>query len=105
MPKAASDDPALGLPDDVAPYRRSPEFDQDTLPAALQREHSTKAGTWALIHVLEGELLYRVLDPPSEQILKPGVPGLVVPQQLHEVERRGPVRMFVEFYAQPRHDA
>jgi hypothetical protein len=49
-------------------------------------------------------LLYRVLDPPSEQILKPGVPGLVVPQQLHEVERRGPVRMFVEFYAQPRHD-
>jgi tellurite resistance-related uncharacterized protein len=91
----------LALPDGVVAYRRSPEFDQDTLPAALQREHTTRAGTWALIHVIEGKLLYRVLDPHSEQVLEPGTPGIVVPQEPHEVKPLGPVRMFVEFYARP----
>jgi tellurite resistance-related uncharacterized protein len=57
------------LPGDVVAYRRSPEFDERTLPAALQRPHTTKAGAWALINVLEGKLLYRVLDPPFEMIL------------------------------------
>ncbi|MBX9828249.1 MAG: DUF1971 domain-containing protein, partial [Xanthobacteraceae bacterium] len=57
------------LPADVEAYSRSPEFDQDTLPAALRKQHSTKAGTWALIHVLEGKLTYRIYEPPSETVL------------------------------------
>ncbi|WP_312796961.1 DUF1971 domain-containing protein [Tianweitania sp.] len=86
------------LPPDLVAYSRSPEFDQDTLPAALQRNHSTKAGTWALIHVLEGKLLYRVMEPASETVLEPGTPGVVKPAELHEVHPLGEVRMFVEFY-------
>ena len=105
MPENADDRPRMALPDDVVAYSRSPEFNRETLPAALQRGHSTKAGTWALIHVLEGELRYRVLDPRSELVLTPGVPGVVVPQQLHEVEPLGPVRMFVEFYRRPETDS
>jgi tellurite resistance-related uncharacterized protein len=61
-----------GLPSDLVAYRRSPEFDQNTLPAALQRQHSTKPGVWALIHVVEGKLLYRILDPFGEAVLEPG---------------------------------
>ncbi len=91
----------MNLPDDVAAYARSPEFDQDTIPAALRKGHATKAGTWALIHVLEGRLLYRVLEPLSERVLEPGEPGIIVPEQLHEVEPLGPVRMFVEFHRNP----
>jgi tellurite resistance-related uncharacterized protein len=90
------------LPGDVVAYRRTPEFDERTLPTALQREHTTKAGAWALINVLEGKLLYRVLDPPSETMLEPGKPGVVRPQQPHEVQLVGPVRVYVEFYAKPR---
>lgn len=86
------------LPDNVVAYSRSPEFNQDTLPAALQKQHTTKQGTWALIHVLEGRLLYRILEPHSEVVLEPDAPGVVKPQQPHEVELIGPVRMFVEFY-------
>lgn len=87
------------LPKGAEAYRRSPVFDQDTLPAALRREHSTKAGVWALIHVLEGRLLYRVLEPYGEQVLEPGVPGVVRPEQPHQVEPLGAVRLFVEFHS------
>ncbi len=86
------------LPPGLVAYSRSPEFDQDTLPAALQRDHSTKSGTWALIHVLEGKLRYRIHEPPSETVLEPGKPGVVRPEQVHEVHPIGPIRMFVEFF-------
>lgn len=88
------------LPPGLTAYRRTPVFDQDSVPAGLLRGHSTKAGVWALIHVLEGRLEYRILEPSASTILAPGSPGVVVPQQLHEVKPLGPVRFFVEFHAQ-----
>ncbi|MEO6954852.1 MAG: DUF1971 domain-containing protein [Polyangia bacterium] len=87
------------LPAGLTAYKRTPEFDEDSLPAGLRREHRTRAGVWGLIHVLEGRVLYRVLEPPSEQLLSPGVNGVVRPEQAHEVEPLGPMRMFVEFYS------
>lgn len=90
---------AAGLPDGLAPYRRTPLFDQDSLPAGLKREHRTKAGVWALIHVVEGRLLYRILTPREERVLSPGTPGVVAPEQPHTVEPLGNVRFFVEFHA------
>ena len=85
----------------AAPYKRTPVFDQDTLPGGLRREHRTKHGVWGIIRVLEGQLRYRVLDPASEAVLTPGRPGLVLPDQPHLVEPLGPMRMQVEFYDQP----
>lgn len=87
------------LPPGVSAYKRTPTFDQDSLPAGLRREHRTKAGVWALIHVVEGSLRYRILEPPSEEILTPAAPGVVRPEQPHEVEPLGAMRMFVEFYS------
>ena len=90
------------LPTDIAPYKRMPEFTETTVPAGLLKAHNTKAGVWGLIHVLEGELLYRITDPrrpDSEQVLTPsGPPGVVEPQILHEVQPKGPVRFYVEFH-------
>ncbi len=87
------------LPDGLTAYKRTPVFDQDTLPAGLRRSHRTKPGVWGLIHVIEGRLRYRVLEPFSETELSPGKPGVVRPDQPHEVEPLGPVRMYVEFHA------
>jgi tellurite resistance-related uncharacterized protein len=87
-----------GLPECLTPYKRTPVFDQNSLPAGLRRRHSTKAGVWGLIRVLEGRLLYRILEPASESILDPDNPGVVQPAQLHEVAPLGAVRFFVEFY-------
>ncbi len=88
-----------GLPDGLVPYKRTPVFDQTSLPAGLRRAHRTKPGVWGIIHVLEGQLRYRILDPASERILSVDCPGLVRPEQSHEVEPLGPVRFFVEFHA------
>lgn len=86
------------LPAGLAAYRRTPVFDQDTLPRGLRHRHSTRPGVWAVIHVVEGSLRFRLLAPPSETIVAPETPQLVAPEQPHEAEPDGPVRFFIEFY-------
>jgi tellurite resistance-related uncharacterized protein len=85
----------------TAPYRSTPVFDENTLPAALRAAHNTKAGVWGVIRVLEGELRYTILEPPSEQVLTPDNPGLVLPEQKHFVTPLSPMRCQVEFYDAP----
>ena len=82
----------------TSPYKRTPVFNENTLPAGLRREHRTKPGAWGIIRVLDGRLRYRVLDPVSETILDSQNPGLVLPDQPHFVEPLGQMRMQVEFY-------
>ena len=79
-------------------YKSTPVFDEVTIPAGLRREHRTKAGTWGVIRVLDGQLRYQVLEPNSEAILEPRRPGLILPEQPHLVEPLGAIRMQVEFY-------
>ncbi len=87
------------LPHEVAPYRKTPVFTETTIPAGLLRSHSTAAGVWGLVHVLEGRLLYRVTVPPTERVLEPGAPpGVVEPTMPHEVAPLGAVRFYVEFH-------
>jgi len=90
------------LPDRAEPYRRTLVFTEATVPRALLRGHSTKEGAWAVIHVLDGQLVYRVTDPRRsrwECVLTPRtLPAVIEPTILHEVEPRGSVRFFVEFY-------
>jgi tellurite resistance-related uncharacterized protein len=83
------------------PYRSTPIFDQNTLPAALRASHNTKEGVWGLIRVIEGEVRLTYLEPASQILLSPGNPGLVLPQQPHFVTPLGPMKMQVDFYDQP----
>jgi len=88
------------LPPDVRPYRRTPDFDASSVPAGLLRSHTTKAGVWGRICVLEGELVYRILEPEiEERVLAPGIDGVVEPGVPHEVVLREGARFFVEFLA------
>ncbi len=82
------------------PYKITPVFDENTLPAGFRRDHRTKPGVWGIIRVLEGRLRYQVLDAASETILEPGRPGLLLPDVPHLVEPLGPMRMQVEFHRQ-----
>lgn len=92
----------MDMPSDLSPYARTPEFTETTVPAALLKAHSTKAGAWGLIHVLEGRLAYRIEDsrrPGSETLLTAGsTAGVIEPTILHAVEPLGPVRFYVEFH-------
>jgi len=90
---------ADGLPPGLTAYRRTPVFTEATVPTALRHRHSTKAGVWALITVLEGRLRLRRLESGAETELGPDAPGVIAPEEPHEVEPLGPVRFFVEFHA------
>jgi tellurite resistance-related uncharacterized protein len=87
------------LPEGVAHYKSTPEFTETSIPAGLLRSHSTAAGVWGRITILEGALLYRALEPAvAEYLLTPGRPGIIAPQEKHEVAAVGPVRFCVEFH-------
>ena len=99
-PTHALPEPACSIPPGMSVYKRTPEVSQDTAPAALQRAHSTKAGTWGRICVTNGTLIYRVVDErrrSRERLLTPFEYGVVEPTILHEIELTGPVAFFVEF--------
>lgn len=85
-------------PGGLIAYKRTPEFTQDTVPAGLLRAHSTKAGVWAKIHVIDGKLLFRDLADGTEQLLEQGEHSLIFPQSEHEVAPVGKTRFFVEFH-------
>ena len=86
------------LPPEVAVYRRTPSFDESSVPRALLEAHSTKAGVWGRIVVEEGRLRYELLGEPADLwVLRPGVPGVIAPEAKHRVVPLGPVRFFIEF--------
>lgn len=83
------------------PYRSTPVFDEESLPVALRARHSTKAGVWGVIRLIEGRLRLTLLEPEEEHMLDPTRPGLITPQRLHFVTALGPMRMQVDFYHEP----
>ncbi len=80
------------------PYRCSPTFTAETLPAALQREHRTKRGVWGVIRIFEGALRYCKEDGSEPEMLDLGSPGLIRPEEAHHVEVVGPFQMRIEFF-------
>ena len=92
------------LPANVVLYKTTPEFNQESVPGGLQRNHTTAAGVWGRIVVHEGSLRYVIEAPEVEEhlreehLLVPGVVGIVEPQVAHHVVIDGPVRFCVEFH-------
>jgi tellurite resistance-related uncharacterized protein len=93
---------AAELPPHFVPYKRTAEFTETSLPDALRRRHTTKAGVWATILVSTGRLRYCVDATGIVSELSPGVVGIVVPEVEHHVEPLGRVRFVVEFYRAPK---
>lgn len=87
------------LPGTVTAYKRTPTFTETTVPKGLLKAHQTKAGTWGKIVVLEGHLAYRILEAcVQEEHLSIDHFGVVEPEILHEVQPKGAVKFYVEFY-------
>lgn len=91
-------------PDGYVAFRRTPDFNEATVPAGLRPEHATKRGVWARIHVVAGVLLYHAGAPihrsfrlaPASRI-EAASNAVIVPEVLHRVEPEGPVRFFLKF--------
>lgn len=81
-----------------APYRSTPAFTDDTLPAALRRAHCTKAGVWGQLHVLAGMVAYVVEATQQRQVLHAGDCVVIEPQQMHHVETSADIQMRIDFF-------
>ena len=85
-------------PDGLVAYRRTPEFDETTIPSGLRAEHATKRGAWARVHVLSGALQYHVGAPIHRSLrIDSTSSAVIVPEVPHRVAPEGPVRFFIEF--------
>lgn len=91
--------PHSGLPEGLRPGRRTPTFTEETVPAALTRDHTTKAGTWGIIHVESGRLRYTVPSRGYEIEIAVGETGLVEPEIPHHVTPLGAVAFHVRFWS------
>lgn len=87
------------IPEGLVPYKKTPEFTEDSVPAGLLKNHQTKEGVWGQIVILEGVLEYTIIEPTIETVeLTEQRFGVVEPTVLHHVKPIGSVRFYVEFY-------
>ncbi len=89
---------SVGQPALPSPYRTSSLFTEATLPRALLGDHSLRSGTWGVVRVEEGAVIYRENGVVEARTLAPGTPGLIPPETPHKLELSGPVKLRVEFY-------
>jgi len=89
----------LELPEMARCYKSTPIFNEKTLPAALLKQHTTAAGTWARIIVAAGEIGYRIHAPFNQYFhLMPASPGIIPPEVPHRLEPAEAVELHIEFY-------
>lgn len=79
-------------------YKRTPTFTEATLPDALKRDHNTKSGVWAVIHVESGALRYRQDAPPVDVTLRPGETLACPPGVVHRVQPMPAVAFHIAFW-------
>lgn len=88
------------LPDAVAWVRTTTTWDEQTVPAALRRDHRVGAATWGRITVHEGRLRFQAATtPPIDHELQAGSKQPIPPEIPHHVEPLGSVRFAIDFFA------
>lgn len=94
----------LTLPNDVIAYKRTPDFDRNTVPPGFLKDHSTKKGTWGVLTVELGEIHYIITEPgyEGEYILAPERPGIIAPQHTHYIRPIDDVLFYVTFHRKER---
>jgi tellurite methyltransferase len=86
------------LPESALEYQRTAIFDAKTTPLGLRKSHTTKAGVWGQIVVLEGRVLYVIENEHDASfILRPGVEGAIAPTAPHHVDPYEDAKFFVRF--------
>ena len=61
-------------------YKHTRWFDQDSVPAGLLGDHTTKAGVWGALEVESGALVLRFAD--GDQPCDPDQPGVIAPGEI-----------------------
>lgn len=87
------------LPNNLEAYKRTPEFNESSVPKGLLKAHQTKQGVWGKIVILEGELEYSINSENNEVlVLSSDKYGVVEPEVFHQIKPVGKVSFYIEFY-------
>jgi tellurite methyltransferase len=87
------------MPEGHAPYQRTPQFTESSIPSGLLRHHKTKPGVWARVVVERGKLeFYEGDEHAPRQIATPSQPCVILPEVEHRVAPVGEVAFTVEFW-------
>jgi tellurite resistance-related uncharacterized protein len=104
VPQAHVGPSYYSMPPAAEAYKKTKTFSADSIPVALQNNHNTAGGVWALIYVLRGELRYIVAPDEhcaSEQTfsLDTTCLGLIQPKSYHRIQAMSDdVQCYVEFW-------
>lgn len=90
------------LPDGLVSSHSSPVFTQDTIPAALQREHALAPGHWGMLNILEGSLRFANLETGETRRISAPNRVTIHPRMRHRVAVDGPVRCRIDFLRDKR---
>ncbi len=88
----------MNWPSTLVPYHRTPTFDNESVPPNLLSQHTTKAGVWAMLRVVQGKLDFVDDTTGGRLTLEPQRPGFIEPEREHHIELEGEVRFYLEFY-------
>ncbi|MCB9884041.1 MAG: DUF1971 domain-containing protein [Planctomycetes bacterium] len=86
------------FPDNLQSLGRSPEFDCDTVPAALTARHALGEHAWARLDVLAGEVVFVDLRDEVSVRVVAGESRAVPPLVPHRVELGAAARLQLEFF-------
>lgn len=90
------------LPGDLQITRTAGPFDQDTVPAALRKDHLVAEGRWGCLRVVEGSVGFQLAtQPPLDLRLHAGDRQAIPPGVAHHLVIDGPVVVAVDFLVRP----
>lgn len=90
------------LPEDAEAYRQTKVFTASTVPRGILAQHSTKAGTWGLIHVRAGQVQYFLEGEQTPlATVGAGESFVVLPEEVHFVQLSDDAEFSVEFHKRP----
>ncbi|CNC01644.1 SAM-dependent methyltransferase TehB [Yersinia pseudotuberculosis] len=88
-------------------YKKLPVWNRDGVPAMFQEKHNTKAGTWAKLTILAGEMDFLILDEAGNTVEKHQFsceqqPPFIEPQVWHRIAAcSDDLQCQLSFYCQP----
>lgn len=88
------------VPADLVVVRRTPQWDEHSMPIALRRAHRVASGLWACLRVDQGRLRFVAQTTPVvDVVVDMHHPQGIPPDVEHFIEPQGPARFAIEFLA------
>ena len=88
------------LPENASCYRTLGPWSEDAIPEGLKGQHQLKAGSWAEIHILSGQINFAWDEGEASvaHTLKTGTKLTVPPLVPHHLIATGPVEIALSFF-------